>query len=291
MAQKKMRHCIYHGNLVVEDKFSTSKNPHHNGYLPYCKDCCNDIYNDMLKKMKTAEGAMWMTCAEMGVPFVKDVYDRFVSEYNNKNWKYTFGGYYTKITTQKLVKDWTGFNDTDVDFNDIAGLNHAEQIRRADHDRLVLEWGVQTSADYDFLIHEFEKNTQDIEFETPQHESLYRDLCLDRLELRKIREGTSGEDQDKVYKRMLVVLGKLKLDDFASNKPKTATEVSFFEKMKFIEENNVRDVFKNPKQFDDLSERRRYYKDNVLRVMGNSLVGHRDFDINLEDMKRYDLNK
>ena len=39
----------------------------------------------------------------------------------------------------------------------------------------------------------------------------------------------------------------------------------------------------------DFNKVQKYYKDLVLRPLGNTLVGNRDFDINIEDINEYNI--
>lgn len=290
MAKLVMRYCVSHGIEIDIKNFNVSKNINHGGYLPYCKDCCNDIFKGNLRKMKTAEGAMYVTCAEMGVPFIREVYDKFTKEYDSKKYNYTFGGYYNKLNTQRIVQDWDGFSDTDVDFKDLCELSHLKEIAKTETKKLTLEWGERTKEEYEILIYLFEKYTKDIVFESPQQEDLYRDLCMARLEMRKISNKDSDEDMTKVQNRYLNILNKLKIDDFEGSKKKSLSEQLIFQKITEINENDVEDIYKEPKKYSDFNKLKSYMKDLCLRPLGNMLVGHRDFNISLDDIERYNLD-
>ncbi len=240
--------------------------------------------------MKGIEGSVYMTCAEMGVPFIKEVYKRYADEYESRNLKYSFAGYYSKLNTQRIVNEWSGFFETDVDYNDIKGVSEHQQNIQADVDRLKLEWGVQTTEDYKFLIYLYNKYTKDIEFENPQQEDLYRDLCLARLELRKIQQGDSVEDLTKAQTRVLTLMNKLKLDDFNSNKPKNLSEQSLFHKIMLIDENNVQDIYKEPRKFADFNRYIEYIEKFSLRPLKNMLTGTREFDVDLTDLDKYNFD-
>ena len=67
--------CIGCGRTYDLSSFYKSPNPrHYNKYLPYCKDCCKDIVKENIKEHKSLEHAMWVSCAEIGIPFVRRVF-------------------------------------------------------------------------------------------------------------------------------------------------------------------------------------------------------------------------
>ena len=59
-----------------------------------------------------------------------------------------------------------------------------------------------------------------------------------------------------------------------------------------IKKNYSCDVYeiKEPKKYKDFNKLRQYEEDMVLRPLLNTLCGHRDFDINIEDAERYNLD-
>src|SRR5574344_2621303 len=148
-------------------------------------------------------------------------------------------------------------------------------------------------SDYDFLEKTFERYTKGVEFVNAQQEDLYRDLCRDRLSLRKLNDGNyNGEEsQEVISKRVERTMSKLKVDEFESNKPKTISEQMLFAKIAQIEQTKPADLYKEPKKYADFNKLRKYEKDMVLRPLLNTLCGHRDFDINIDDIERYNLDK
>ena len=64
--------CVGCGRMYPIEDFYKSPNPHHaNGVQPYCKECSNQLVNEYLKKYGNMEAAIFYTCADMGVPFIK----------------------------------------------------------------------------------------------------------------------------------------------------------------------------------------------------------------------------
>ena len=297
--------------------FYESQNPHDGcefnkdgsvkkiGYVKYCKNHIAKCYLDYLKK-GNMQSAVYFTCALTDTPFIKEVYDRYIELRNEKikSGKLTptqlktyndFAKYREQLRTMKKAMDsWNDFSDTNVDYKDIMGLKKPDIALEAEKDLLVLNWGMQEQmSDYDFLEKTFERYTKGVEFVNAQQEDLYRDLCRDRLSLRKLNDGNyNGEEsQEVISKRVERTMSKLKVDEFESNKPKTISEQMLFAKIAQIEQTKPADLYKEPKKYKDFNKLRKYEKDMVLRPLLNTLAGHKDFNIDIDDIERYNLDK
>ncbi len=285
----KFAYCVKHGRDVAIDKFNMSKNPHHaSGYLPYCKDCIKKISDENETKMKSAEGACHATCGELGVPFLKEVWEQTINDAEARQLKPTFVLYYAKLN-QLGRREWGGYYKTNSPFNEVNNITVKEEITRNDIRILELDWGKQTTEDYDFLIYKFDVLTKDIdEFESETQKDLFRKICLDELTLRQINEGRSTEDISKVESRILTKLKTLKLDDFEKT-TKTLEEQWFFNMINQIETKNVGDIYNDMHKYEKTNQRAKAI-DDMRRCFGNSLIGHRDFNITQEDIDRYNSN-
>ncbi len=297
--------------------FYESQNPHDGcefnkdgsvkkiGYVRYCKKDIAKCYLDYLKK-GTMQSAVYFTCALTDTPFIKEVWDRYIELRNEKikSGKITptqlktyndFAKYREQLKAMKKAMDnWNDFSDTNVDYKDIMGLKKPDIALEAEKDLLVLNWGMQEQmSDYDFLEKTFERYTKGVEFVNAQQEDLYRDLCRDRLSLRKLNDGNyNGEEsQDNISKRIERTMSKLKVDEFESNKPKTISEQMLFAKIAQIEQTKPADLYKEPKKYKDFNKFREYERDMVLRPLLNTLAGHKDFNIDIDDIERYNLDK
>ena len=193
---------------------------------------------------------------------------------------------------KKALDSWESFADSDVDFNTISGVTKSDENIKAQIEKLELDWGYQESEeDYKYLIYMYEKYTKGVNIENPQQDDLYRDLCLARLEKRKAEQGKIDTDITKIQGRILTLMNKLKLDEFESTKPKTVSEQLIFAKIAQIEQTKPADLYKEPDKYKDYSKLRKYMKDLVLRPALNTLVGNKDFNLNLEDVESYNIDE
>ena len=292
-----MLQCI---GLKKDSEFFSSWSPFHsNGKVPYCKECCNKMFQYYLDETKSAKTALYYTLMKIDIPFIKSIYEivneRSLSgDKNGKRTPINVGTYVNELRRYSKNKEiWADFSATDVDITEVDSKIQTAEIKQKEMKQWEIDWGIQDEVcDYEFLNDTFNRYTKGVEFVNPQQEDLYRDLCRDRLLLRKINDNRYNGDEtiDKVQNRISKTMATLKVDQFESNKPKTASEQSFFAKIAQIEQTKPADLYKEPKKYKDFNKLRQYEEDMVLRPLLNTLCGHRDFDINIEDAERYNLD-
>lgn len=282
---------------IVDDKFSPD------GVIPYCADCCEEIVRENLTKVNSLESAMWLTCAKLDVPFIRKVFEKVEeqkSKYQQKSGKkdseYTlFKYYYDYLWGSKsmgtAIDVWIDFSNTDVSMGEISSLKKSEEALNREIEKLELDWGVQEDIeDYKFLVYNFDKYTKDVGEMTPQQEDLYRDLCLARLEKRKIEEKKLDGDLTKVQNRILNLMHKLNLDRFEDNQPKTLSEEFLFDKIRMVEQTMPADFYKDKNLYKDMTKKRKLMTDLVYRPLANTLTGSRDFNIDINDIEKYQVD-
>ena len=282
---------------IIDDKFSPD------GVIPYCADCCEEIVRENLTKVNSLESAMWLTCAKLDVPFIRKVFEKVEeqkSKYQQKSGKkdseYTlFKYYYDYLWGSKsmgtAIDVWIDFSNTDVSMGEISSLKKSEEALNREIEKLELDWGVQGDIeDYKFLVYNFDKYTKDVGEMTPQQEDLYRDLCLARLEKRKIEEKKLDGDLTKVQNRILNLMHKLNLDRFEDNQPKTLSEEFLFDKIRMVEQTMPADFYKDKNLYKDMTKKRKLMTDLVYRPLANTLTGSRDFNIDINDIEKYQVD-
>jgi len=271
------------------------------GLIPYCKDCVQKIFEYYYENGKNPfDSAVYYTCQKLDIPFIMEIFNGIFDEYKNGN-KADFAniskkymGKYIGALNRASVKyaDRTDFSRSDTDLSKVDRKIEQREADKEDLKKFQISWGIQDSfEDYSFLQDRYEQYTKGIEFANALHSDLYRDLCRDRLILRKISENRySGEENiTQVQNRVNASSKKLKLDEFSSTKPKTASELCLFEKIKLVDENNVNEFYKNPTITVDRNQFKKYQEELVLRPTLDALLGHRDYDLSLEDLEQYDI--
>lgn len=270
--------------------------------LPYCRDCIEKLYKKYRAEGHSPEGSLYMLCALNNLPYIGEKV-RATFEYvtneakENRKVQKIFGSYYSKLKIETSKHDlWKDFSMTDIDYKDIATKIEHYEVAKKDIENLELTWGKQEPKDYAILTETFVQDTKGIEFENPTQEYLYRQLSLAKLRKRKmldnVLETNKEADQQEIGRintEIFQIMDKLKVADFDSNKPKTFSDKSMFKKLLLIDENNVKDIYKNPTKHFDHNEFIKYQELSTLRPMGMMLVGNSDFNITMEDIEEYNL--
>lgn len=292
-----MLQCI--GLKKESEYFSSWSKFHANGKVPYCKECCSKIFNYYLDETKSAKTALYYTLMKIDTPFIKEVYEKvnersLSGDVNGKKTSINIGTYMNELRKYSKNKEiWSDFSATNVDITEVDSKIQTAEIKQKEMKQWEVDWGIQDEVqDYEFLNDTFNRYTKGVEFVNPQQEDLYRDLCRDRLLLRKINDNRYKGDEtiDKVQNRISKTMATLKVDQFESNRPKTASEQSFFAKIAQIEQTKPADLYKEPKKYKDFNKLRKYEEDMVLRPLLNTLCNHRDFDIDINDVEEYNLD-
>ena len=275
--------CI---GTIKETDFYDSWNVLEGNKVCYCNKCCDKIFKYYKNNGCDDMSAFYYTLQKIDIPFIEETYKSLV----DKN-KLTFKAYIGEIQSRKERQEaWNDFTASDK--IEHSAKETEEQNRKLDE--LEEVWGVQDSEkDYDFLENTFNRYTKGVEFINQQQKDLYKDLCRDRLLLRKINDGRYGGEEtiDKVQNRISKTMSTLKVDQFESNKPKTLSEQSLFTKIAQVEMTKPCELYKEPKKYKDFNQLRNYYKDLVLRPLLNTLAGHKDFEIDIDDISRYNLEQ
>ena len=273
---------------VMETEFYNSWSNFSDGKVPYCKKCLQKIFEYYKNETNSEKTAAYFTLMKIDTPLIEEIFDSVV----NKKGSFNLGTYMAELQKRDSNKDiWQDFSGTDVELKDISEVKTIAE-RKKEINALEKKLGIQDCIeDYDFLEETFNRYTQGVEFVNSQQEDLYKDLCRDRLLLRKINDNRYNGDEtiDKVQNRISKTMSTLKLDQFESNRPKTLSEQSLFEKIRLCDENNVKDIYSEPSKYYDLNKVQYYNEKFSLRPLANMLVGNRDFSVNLEDIDQYEL--
>lgn len=256
--------------------------------LPYCKRCTTKILNDYFTKFKDMKKAMFHLCALLDIPFIENVYNKALGNSETV----TFTCYYSYLWGSKsdeVNNKYKDFSDSIVIFNDNETDNLSENDRKA-LEHLIFAWGEQDNlADYKYLENTFKRYTQGDRIENSMQKDLVRDLCLARLEKRKIDENKIDGDSNKVLTKILTLLSKLGLDNFDTSKDETLSDRFITKHINDVEQNEPCELYKEPHKYYDINGVETYNKLFAKRPFGNSLLGNRDFNVDLNTIENYKI--
>ena len=113
---------------------------------------------------------------------------------------------------------------------------------------------------------------------TPSRLDLYKDLCLNRLTLRKINDNryTGEETIDKVQSRTAKIMSILKIDQFEIAKKKSDIE-RILERQIWEIENTEPAELVDKEEYKDFLNIESDWGKGILRCVKNLLIGSKDY--------------
>ena len=213
---------------------------------------------------------------KIDTPFIEEVYKKAISKKTNYNIS-TYISELHKFTQNKEI--WGDFSCSDTDLKEEKTEIPTIEQKRKELENLEKIWGRQDCMeDYDFLNETFTRYTQGIDFSNPQQEDLYKDLCRDRLLLRKINDNRyNGEETlDKVQNRISKTMSTLKVDQFEKQKNKSDIEKILEKQIWEIENTEPAEVV-DKNEYKDFLNIESEWGNHILRAMRNILSGSKDY--------------
>lgn len=278
--------CVGCGRMYPIEDFYKSPNPHHaNGVQPYCKECSNQLVNEYLEKYGNMEAAIFYTCADMGVPFIKKMYDSYlnrIKEYKAKSYwgNYTMGFQANRSKAEKEA--WKGFDATDVDFRDIASIQKSEKAIQEELKELKYRWGEDKSIQQlQYLESRWSAYVNNKELDVAQ-EQLYRNLCLAELDIWESR------DVDKAIKRQSDMMKALGIDKFEVERRKTDVERMIEYDIWLMENEEPAEYYKDKGMYQDFRGIHAQWVKEIKRPILNLITGSKDYDIEKEDKEEWE---
>ena len=278
--------CIGCGRMYPIEDFYKSPNPHHaNGVQPYCRECSNKLAQEYLKKYGNMEAAIFYTCADMGVPFVRKLYDMYMARIKDYKAKSYWGNYTMGFQTKKTKAEqeaWVGFDGTDVDFKDIASIQKSEKAIEEEMKELRYRWGEDKNTNQlQYLESRWSAYVNNKELDVAQ-EQLYRNLCLAELEIWE-----NGDNVDKAIKRQTDMMKALGIDKFEVERRKTDVEKMLEYDIWLLENEEPAEYYKDKGMYQDFRGIHAGWIREIKRPILNLITGSKDYDIEKEDAEEW----
>lgn len=279
----KESYCIGCGRSHPIEKFYKSPNPiHYNKVIPYCKDCCLRMVHNRIKEFGDLESALWLTCADIGIPFTKRAFEaleRKIASKDKIGTGFNYVGNYLQSmnTVRKATDKWTEFSDTDVSYGDIKSLQKHEESIMKQMESFVLDWGHQEVEDYQYLEYRYEYYTDGLGELKPSQETLYRRLCLVELAIRKKDE--AHEDTKDEQKQLIQLMKTLEIDDFKNTRDLSMAEKIIESQIAMMEEEEPAFHYKDLGKYKDFMGIGSYWEDHIKRPLYNLLLGSKEYTL------------
>lgn len=276
------RHCIYCDEIKPKGSFYKSLNPRHkSGVLPVCKSCVELLYNDYFEKVGRYDAAMWCVCADIGVPFVFDVWQDVLSDYESRSEQMKSHApiaiYLSKLYDRMDIIE--GFWQSDRMLNSFMDIGQNDSVQTdvdIEHKRESQrdEWGEFDDADLDYLDKQFKEYTSSLTGMDKITTMRYHDLCKAELSKRKADLAGDYGDINKARDNLLAIMKLLKLDNFHGNE--RTDEEKRVERIIWNIEHTKPAECEDLDKYRDFSNFGKQWK-TIMRCIQNAITGTRDY--------------
>lgn len=262
------------------------KIPKTKDYIPVCKMCLKQYFNEIQKNTGSDDVALWASLMAAGVPMMRDVYDTMMSagDVTGNNMLPT---YFT--LAEQSNRDFVNLYDSNMQLSDFVDYgeydlkSEPEDITNVAVDaktrrRWDKEWGASYSdVQCQQLDEYFEGYTGDLSDMDVGMTLRYRDLC--KAELRKF-EG--DDDKGQTTKEIVDLMKLLKISDF--QKDEKSEDEKFIDKIVWMIEETEPAEEEDEEKYRDIAGYEEMYNE-MMRCMRNLLTGTKDFpDIDPENL-------
>ena len=269
-----------------------------NGKISVCKNCAQDIYDELFKETPVMEKVIHTMCTTLNVAFINNAVDATKAHIDTltdsgKNVKAIFSIYLQKLVAVNPTMDKSA--DVDMTYVDVGTVYTDKQfdIKESPIPKDVLDfWGRQyPEEDIRFLEKEYTNLKTTHVVKTYAEITLAKQVCFTVLDIEKVRSGKAEGDMTKMLRSVQDLMKSL---DIAPNVANTNTasedDETFGMWIKDIEKSEPATWLKDNPQYGiyrDIDNIDKYYKDYVVRPLKNFITESRDF--NVEELDAKDL--
>lgn len=250
-------------------------------FLSICKLCCKDKLKAYTEITSSESAAFWLVLSELGVPFIKEIWDNFQAFKATAPPSTDLIMAYLRALSESGIKI-DGFWQSDVMLDMLMDSVVDRDVEREelDLDEQQKIWGKFISDGkldveaYQFLNETFEDYTKELYDMDANLEKRYRDLA--KAELRKRQADEAGDIQEiaKAQDNLKKILDMLKLSDFQNSK-QSAVE-KHIERLAWTIENVKPAECEDLNKYKDFSNFGDTWKD-IMRCVQNLVCGTREY--------------
>ena len=261
------------------------KSPMSSGqFLPICKLCCKEKLKSYTEITGNESAAFWLVLSELGVPFIKEVWDNFQVFKATASVNTDLIMAYLRALSESGIKV-DGFWQSDVMLDMLMDSVVDRDVEKDELDlqKEVRVWGKFLDKDgkidqtaYEYLNAKMEEYTGSLSLTRPAQINRYRDLC--KAELRKIRLEEDPEATQKdisaATNEILTLMKLLKIDNFQSDS-RTDVEKTLEYQMAIMEKTK-------PCEDEDINKYRDFcgfynLEQSLMRPLRNLIAGTKDY--------------
>lgn len=261
------------------------KSPMSSGqFLPICKLCCKDKLKAYTEITGSETAAFWLVLSELGVPFIKEIWDKFqVFKATASPSTDLIMAYLRTLSESGIKVDGFWQSDVMLDMLMDSAVDRDVEREELDLQKEVRVWGKFLDKDgkidqtaYEYLNAKMEEYTGNLSLTRPAQINRYRDLC--KAELRKIRLEEDPEATQKdisaATTEILTLMKLLKIDNFQSDS-RTDVEKTLEYQMALMEKTK-------PCEDEDINKYRDFcgfynLEQSLMRPLRNLIAGTKDY--------------
>lgn len=270
------------------DQFYKDVIPNRNRYVPYCKSCCRAKMKQYKEIIGNEQAALWCLLAELGVPFLKDVWNeasRIIESNESKIRKPDIFLTYIRCYNEMGIVAY-GFWESDVMLSDLYNVkidnNENVEIESnvIDLNKECEIWGefrtdgVLDETAYKFLNNTYNQYTEGLQDLNLNIENRYRDLAKAEWRLRKANENGDISEIKSAQDVLNKQLALLNLNDFKTND--TDERRLFIDRIAWMIEETEPAEEEDQSKYTDVAGYERIYN-SWMRSMQNILTGDRRY--------------
>lgn len=258
------------------------KSPMSSGqFLPICKLCCKDKLKAYTEITGSESAAFWLVLSELGVPFIKEVWDEFQGFKATATPSTDLIMAYLRALSESGIKV-DGFWQSDVMLDMLMDSVVDRDVEKDELDLTEQQkiWGkfmfdgkLDVEA-YQFLNETFEDYTKELYDMDANLEKRYRDLA--KAELRKRQADETGDIQEiaKAQDNLKKILDMLNLSSF--RKEEKDDRKQFIDRIAWMIEETEPAEEEDEEKYRDIAGYEKIY-DSFMRSMRNILTGDRNY--------------
>lgn len=270
------------------DQFYKDVIPNRNRYVPYCKSCCRAKMKQYKEIIGNEQAALWCLLAELGIPFLKDVWNeasRIIEENESKTRKPDIFLTYIRCYNEMGIVAY-GFWESDVMLTDFYNVKVEDddtiEVKSStiDLNKEYETWGdfrvdgMLDESAYKFLNKTYDEYTKDLGELDLNVQNRYRDLAKAEWRLRKANENGDISEIKSAQDILNKQLALLNLNDFKTND--TDERRLFIDRIAWMIEETEPAEEEDQSKYTDIAGYEKIYN-SWMRSMQNILTGDRKY--------------
>ncbi len=291
MAKKeiyKMCSCCGEEKKVNSDNYYKSYSDmckaNHENRMNICKECLLEMASNLTRKLNNEYRALYRICQLTDTYVYENLYESALEQAKKQN-SNAIKIYYQKVCSLPQFKGKT-FADSPSINNTLTGNNPIDS-GNVEED-IVDFWGEGfTDSEYRFLEKEFNKMAATYEMDSYSTESLFQEISLQKLDIRKKRK--AGDSVDKELKTLQDLLGSANIKPVQESAATSSDQVTFGTLIKKFE--NERPIPEPLPEWMDADWIRKYvvvwFFGNLCRMMGKENPYQEEYD---KEMAKYTVD-